>query len=248
VRFSVAIALLAVLGACSQRTNDPKKLRCDAVQGATVLHEGATFDVVCAPTRKANIRVHSGSPSQTIGELRSQLERAGGKPFAITNAGIFEPDFRPTGLLISGGRESSKLNPGKGSGNFFMQPNGVFFLDLGAGILETSEYARLAPNPVRHATQSGPLLVQAGKLHPELSKASEHKALRSGVGVSAGRVFFAVSRDEVTFWSLATLFRDGLDCPDALYLDGAISELWAPSLGRTETSKSFSGLISVEAK
>ena len=44
---------------------------------------------------------------------------------------------------------------------------------------------------------------------------------------------FAISHDPVSFHAFASLFRDKLYCANALFLDGTISSLYAPDLGRT---------------
>jgi len=42
---------------------------------------------------------------------------------------------------------------------------------------------------------------------------------------------FAISRGEVSFDAFARLFRDGLNCPNALFLDGgSAANLYAPTL------------------
>ena len=127
------------------------------------------------------------------------------------------------------------------------EPNGVFFVDGGEGdprgrdanagerahILESHEYAAAHVRP-RLATQSGPLLVRGGALHPRFTAGSPNTLLRSGVGVrSPTEIFLVVSRGAINFHDFATFFRDRLACPDALYLDGTISRLYAPPLGRT---------------
>jgi hypothetical protein len=44
---------------------------------------------------------------------------------------------------------------------------------------------------------------------------------RTGVGVRAdGKVIFAISEEAVSFDAFARLFRDALNCPNALFLDG----------------------------
>jgi uncharacterized protein YigE (DUF2233 family) len=44
---------------------------------------------------------------------------------------------------------------------------------------------------------------------------------------------FAISQGEVSFDAFARLFRDGLKCPNALFLDGgSAASLYAPSLSR----------------
>ncbi|HZZ37215.1 MAG TPA: hypothetical protein VFE03_15950 [Caulobacteraceae bacterium] len=42
--------------------------------------------------------------------------------------------------------------------------------------------------------------------------------------------------------------RDGLACPDALYLDGAVSSLWTPELGRRDGRTNLGPMVVVLAK
>jgi uncharacterized protein YigE (DUF2233 family) len=78
------------------------------------------------------------------------------------------------------------------------------------------------------------MLVIDGRLHPRFDRASTSLKARNGVGVRAdGKVMFAISQGEVSFDAFARLFRDGLNCPNALFLDGgSASSLYAPSLNR----------------
>ena len=85
------------------------------------------------------------------------------------------------------------------------------------------------------ATQSGPMLVMNGRLHPRFNRGSTSLKLRSGVGVRAdGKVIFAIFQEAVSFDSFARLFRDGQSCPNALFLDGgSVSSLYAPTLNHS---------------
>lgn len=176
---------------------------------------GARIDVVTLPLSDYRVRLVSLDGGARLGDVSGAIR---------TNAGIFEPDLHPTGLLIADGVETHALNLGTGAGNFFLQPNGVFFIgEAGAAIVESSEFK---PQGVRQATQSGPLLVRRGELHPKFKPGSSNRLVRSGVGVKdAHTVVLAISRDEVSFFDFATFFRDELGCADALYLDGIISGL-----------------------
>ncbi len=223
------------------------------VQLRTVTHAGARFDVVEVDLARASVRLHwrdaAGKPYETLERLHAALAAAKPPPVALTNAGIFEPGLVPTGLLVVDGKEQTPLNARKGSGNFYMLPNGVFAVTKdGARVVRTEDAATL--EGVRAATQSGPMLLRSGALHPKLSAVSVHRTIRSGVGVaSKTKVFFVISKDAVNFHALATAFRDALGCTDALYLDGAISKLWAPGLKRDELDRgSFAGLISVHER
>ena len=125
---------------------------------------------------------------------------------------------------------------GPGPGNFGMEPNGVFCIrDEGFAILTTPDYARSRPG-CRHATQSGPMLVIDGALHPRFIEGSDSRFVRNGVGVAPGgeTAWLVISDRPVSFHRFARLLRDGLGARDALYLDGKVSRLHAPGLGRSD--------------
>jgi uncharacterized protein YigE (DUF2233 family) len=75
------------------------------------------------------------------------------------------------------------------------------------------------------------MLVINGRLHPRFNRRSTSLKARDGVGVRAdGKVLFAISEGEVSFDAFARLFRDGLNCPNALFLDGgSAATLYVPS-------------------
>ena len=96
------------------------------------------------------------------------------------------------------------------------------------------------------ATQSGPMLVTNGQIHPEFREGSSNLNVRNGVGVLYSRyVFFAISRQPVNLFDFASLFRDRLQCNNALYLDGVISKMYAPSLGLNELGGQLGPMIAV---
>ncbi len=160
------------------------------------------------------------------------------------NAGMYDPDLAPVGLYIERGRELVPLNTRSGRGNFYLKPNGVFYWGSGAfGISETAAFGRTRPN-VRFATQSGPMLVIDGKLHPAFLPHSRSFHIRNGVGIRDGRrAYFVLSVSRVTFHTFARFFRDQLKCRNALYLDGAVSSLYAPSVGRADLSQRLGPIL-----
>jgi uncharacterized protein YigE (DUF2233 family) len=152
------------------------------------------------------------------------------------NAGMYHPDRRPVGLYLENAKKEARLYPNPGPGNFGMVPNGVFCIRPNrADVIESLKYQA---NPVdcTYASQSGPMLVIDGKLHPKFIATSTSKFIRNGVGSSADgqRVVFVKSESAVNFHEFARLFRDELKTPHALYFDGKISRLHAPQLGRSD--------------
>jgi len=151
------------------------------------------------------------------------------------NGGMYLDDQSPVGLFIENGRELKAINTNKGWGNFHLLPNGIFYLLPGrAGVMESKAFAASGIKPF-YATQSGPMLVVDGKLHPSFLADSTSLKTRNGVGVAKdGKVVFAISDGPVRFHDFATLFRDELHCANALFLDGSISSLDIPEWQRRD--------------
>jgi uncharacterized protein YigE (DUF2233 family) len=174
------------------------------------------------------------------GDLYGGFDRLARSPegqrlvFAM-NGGMYDKDRLPVGLYIESGRVLKRANTANGYGNFHLKPNGIFYASgETAGVLETGRYLALKPR-AEIATQSGPMLILDGRIHPKFSEESGSRKLRNGVGVRDGHiVMFAITDLPVTFTEFAHLFRDALGCPNALFLDGSVSSLYAPSLGRSD--------------
>lgn len=169
--------------------------------------------------------------------------------FAV-NAGMYESAQTPVGLLVQGGRTLRPLDLRAGRGNFYLLPNGVFWTDAAGSAHVTEAHRYLAERAAAvWATQSGPLLAAGGRLHPAVAQNGASLAIRNAVGVCGrGTAKFVISTGAVSFGRLARFMRDRLGCPDALYLDGAVSSLWAPSLGRRDPRTGLGPLVVVSAK
>lgn len=232
----VVIAMLAVLvlALWAPRLWSWTSFRAPPV-GALIDFEDVRYHVVEAPFQSVRLRRTEGGTRLT------------GSGLARMNAGIFEPDLTPTGLLISGGRELHPITLQDGAGNFFLKPNGVFFVtQRGASVVESREFQN---DGVLEATQSGPLLLRHGIIHPSFKPGSTHRAIRNGVGVRRdGTVVLVISRDEVSLFDFATLFREVLGCDDALYLDGVISGLAVEGSTADEDKGPFAAAIVVEPR
>lgn len=184
-------------------------------------------------------------PLLQLERLDRWLQSQGRKLRWAMNAGMFEPGYAPVGLFIADGQELAPLNRRSGSGNFYLQPNGVFLVsDRGARIVDSAHYPPVGES-VRLATQSGPLLLLQGQLHARLNLASRSRHIRNGVGICGGEAVFVISEYKVTLYEFARYFRDELQCSDALYFDGSVSSLYAPALKRNDKRAALGPMIGV---
>jgi uncharacterized protein YigE (DUF2233 family) len=193
-------------------------------------------------------RDDSGQPYGGFSALRDGLAKHGKTLEFATNGGMYQPDLSPVGLFVADERELVPLNRHTGSGNFSQQPNGVFLLDgHGARVVTTDEYSQEKPKPLL-ATQSGPMLVHQGELttSPVMNPKSESRRIRNGVcAPSPNTAVFVISESPVTFHEFAVYFRESLSCGEALYLDGSVSSLYAPRLGRADHWSPMGPIIGV---
>ena len=190
-----------------------------------------------------------GDPARSFNNFAETLAEPDGVVFAV-NGGMFDEAGEPIGYYVEDGRRRRKLNRANGPGNFHLKPNGVFFGTGGKWRVLTSDafYATVGERP-EFGTQSGPMLVIAGKLHPEIAEEGPSKLVRNGVGVdAAGRAHFVLSEGPVSFGRFARYFRDRLKTPNALYLDGTVSALWDPRAGRRDETVPLGPLIVVTDK
>jgi uncharacterized protein YigE (DUF2233 family) len=175
------------------------------------------------------------------------------------------------GLHIERGQILRRLNSRRsGYGNFYLQPNGVFYLEKTASgnrarLQTTIAFERTHPNvrepgrttQILEATQSGPMLVIEGKLNAAFKANSGNRLIRNAIGVqssnsgasntgASSRVVLVLTETPVNFHTLARFMRDQLECPNALYLDGNISNLYVPGSSKNSSSISdFGGMITV---
>ena len=222
-----------------------------AVEYSTILfHHGIRATVCRVKVREEHLdlfhRDENGVPFKRFDRLQKWLGERDKKLVFAMNAGMYHGDFSAVGLYISQGQQHVPLNTDNGWGNFFLKPNGVFALtEAGACVVETSEFPRLREH-VTLATQSGPLLVRAGHIHPAFNPQSKSLLFRNGVGIPSPDVaVFVIAETPLSLYQFAALFRDELHCPDALYLDGTISALYAPSLRRDDFKMELGPIVGV---
>ena len=182
-----------------------------------------------------------------FGAVARELAREGKRLGFAMNAGMYHDDRRPVGLYIQDRAQEGRLIANAGPGNFGLLPNGVFCIGEGqAQVYETLDFQRRGlVRHCKHATQSGPMLVIDGALHPRFLPDSTSRYIRNGVGTSVDgtRVVFAISNNAVTFHEFGSLFRNHLKTPNALYFDGSVSRLYAPELGRNDRGRMLGPIV-----
>ncbi|EKX58177.1 hypothetical protein D516_0660 [Rhodobacter sp. AKP1] len=200
--------------------------------------EGTRYSL-CEAQAGDDIRIFQtapdGRPYGSFERINSALDVEGRQLAFAMNAGMYHADRRPVGLLIEEEVERAPLVTSAGPGNFGLLPNGVFCVGDGFRVIESRAFAAERP-ACRHASQSGPMLVIGGELHPRFLVDSDSRYIRNGVGVSADgrRAVFAISNRPVTFHEFGRLFRDELGLPEALYFDGSISRLYDRGARRSD--------------
>ena len=201
------------------------------------------------PARE-DIRLHLGSPEGDayggFASLRRQLWAERRVLTFAMNAGMYHGDLSPVGYFAEYGKVLKPAVTGGGWGNFHLLPNGVFLIKDGkASVKETKAFVASGLTP-DFGTQSGPMLVIDGKLHPRFLADSDSFKIRNGVGVDAdGKVHMVVSRVPVRFYDFARLFRDRLGCANALYLDGTISSVFIAEERRMDRLFPMGPILSV---
>jgi uncharacterized protein YigE (DUF2233 family) len=219
---------------------------------APLAFEDASYIVCSFDARRDDIRLYwkgaNGIAYGGFSPLADALKTQGRQLRFAMNGGMFETDLSPVGLFIEDGKERHKADTRDGVSNFHLKPNGVFYAGDGvAGVMETARFLANGPK-ARYAMQSGPLLVIDGRIHPKIHQTGTSAKIRNGVGVrDGGTVVFAISEQPVTFYAFARLFRDALNCPNALFLDGSISSLFAPNLNRADALAPIGPIVGVSA-
>lgn len=175
---------------------------------------------------------NDGQAYQSFNSLSKTLAKQQEKVLFAINSGIFGQDKSPLGWHVENSERLQALNQvtrKDAIGNFSLIPNGIFFIDQTGKryVIETENFLKTQNKyNVTYATQSGPMLVIDGKLHPKFYESSDSLKYRSGVCVKNESTYFVVSQSPINFYYFAKFFQDKLGCDNALYLDGTLSQLY----------------------
>jgi len=212
--------------------------------------EGVNYSVCHADPARDRIMLFNqdphGVPYGGFDRLVAQLRTERLMLVFAVNGGMYDQALAPVGLYVENGVQLKAANTNTGFGNFHLLPNGVFAVGDGQAVVrETKAYLK-SRFPADFATQSGPMLVIDGQLHPRFLPHSDSLNIRNGVGITdEGQVAFVLSEQRVRFYDFARFFRDALGCDNALYLDGSVSSLYAQALGRNDRRRPLGPIIGV---
>ncbi len=160
------------------------------------------------------------------------------------NGGMYLRSLSPQGLYIENGKIIKEIDiTQEAYGNFYMQPNGIFYItkDKKAHVISTKKFKYT--NNINYATQSGPMLIINDKIHHKFMPHSKNVHIRNGVGVLPnGDLLFAISSQKINFYNFANFFKQH-GCKNALYLDGFVSRIYLPKKGITQQDGLFGIII-----
>jgi uncharacterized protein YigE (DUF2233 family) len=216
------------------------------------MFEGSEFtNCVAAPGQQSIRTVLNGAdglPLRRLDRLKQMLDTGAQTVAFATNAGMYDDAGKPIGYYVEKGERIKTLNRNKGGGNFHLLPNGVFYVAKDGWHIKTSgDFANSVVDRPLYGTQSGPMLLVNGKWHPEVSQNGNSLNIRNAVGIDKkGRAHFVISSTPVSFGRLARFFRDKLNCPNALYLDGTVSALWYPAGDRMDVAANLGPQFVIE--
>lgn len=210
---------------------------------------GTSYTVCTVDVPSENLRLFlRDDDGYILGTFRNVKGTLDGAELAFgMNAGMYHDDRAPVGHYVQDGAQVMRVVTNAGPGNFGLLPNGVLCInDMDARVYETLRFVDEAP-VCRDATQSGPMLVIDGDLHPRFLPDGTSKYIRNGVGTSAdgATAQFVISNDVVNFYDFGVFFRDVLGTPNALYFDGKVSRLHAPALGRSDPGFRLGPIVGV---
>ena len=240
IRPAALLAAFALASGCSIHTEPgPEEEIVSPCQPAMFEDSPLTHCVVdpASHTIEMALGPEGGKPWRSFRAMQT-TQQSGSAPIVMAmNAGMFDDDGEPIGYYVEEGERAKPVNQAKGPGNFHLLPNGIFYGEPAGpwAVKDTESFVDDVKTRPNFATQSGPMLVIKGEMHPDFDDDGESKKIRNAVGVDLqGRVHFVISEAPLSFGKLARFYRDVLKVPNALFLDGSVSQLWDPARGRMD--------------
>lgn len=243
-------SLLFILSSCKAQDSSNSSIKGFDTQ--QVIYKNKKYDIVKIDLRKVDVNLYwknsDGELIRSLKNLKKEVESEGKELMFGMNAGMYLKNRNPQGLFIQNGKTIKSLDTiQSGYGNFYLQPNGVFFIkNKKAGVIPTTNFHSKNIQP-DFATQSGPMLLINGKVHPIFKEGSKHLNIRNGVGIiSDHEIVFAISNEKINLFDFAMFFKEKWKCENALYLDGFVSRAYIPSLQRFDLDGNFGVMIGIK--
>jgi uncharacterized protein YigE (DUF2233 family) len=200
--------------------------------------------------KKQNLKLYykdeKGDALGSIENLKKWVESKGQKLVFAMNGGMYMEGGRPLGLYIENYQTISPINKRLHPGaNFYSKPNGVFYIDSNnvAAICKTENFVN--SGNIKYATQSGPMILFDGEIHPACKKNSPYTAVRNGVGILPGNeVLFVLTATDVSFYQFMNYFKSS-GCKDALFFDGNVSLAYLPEKNWINDGGAFGVMVGV---
>ena len=177
--------------------------------------DDAEYTVCRFDPAEADMRIYwrnaDGRPYGTFAALAADLADQGLRLDFGMNGGMYRDDLSPVGLLIENSVEVKALNTAgvapdvRPVPNFYKKPNGVFVIGKNAAAtLSTERYIRDHP-AAEFATQSGPMLLVDGRIHPAFIVGSSDLNRRIGSALQAERSLLRHQRGRRQLRDLCTI-------------------------------------------
>jgi uncharacterized protein YigE (DUF2233 family) len=252
--FLLSLLMIISITACDQSKKPlPQEVESPANTTSTTAQKShPDYITYNADLQKQRVRFFWKDPRgehyERIDAVNKELAQQQTNLLYAVNGGIFQEDLTPLGLFIQDQKVQAPLNKRRGYGNFYVQPNGVFYItkQQKAGIVSTASFKQVSS--ITDAIQSGPMLLIDGLINPLFTKGSSNVNIRNGVGIKPDNtVVFSMSKRPVNFYDFANYFKTQ-GCVNALYLDGAISQSYCPEQDWKQTGGRFSVIIGVIEK
>ncbi len=187
---------------------------------------------------------NKGQHFKNHGRLKEWLSQKDKELVFAMNGGMYLSDLSPQGFYVENNHSYSSIDKQKeGYGNFYLQPNGIFSINLNGTAHVTPTTSFTNHKALKYATQSGPMLVIDGTIHSKLTVGSKNVHIRNGVGILPdGKILFAMSKKKINFYDFASFFKKQ-GCKNALYLDGFVSRTYLPSKNWRQLDGNFAIII-----